>query len=184
MSPESISPMPQHRRHGSNSGQPLTRRDGVLKVTGRATYAADNHPADMLYAVTAVSRIARGRVTSLDVEAAKAHPGVVEVLTPANRPPLAHDPDEKMPPFGFRVELLRDGESGSVTVGPEEATQAVPEGPGHFGQSLCVLRKPLPDEETKPDKDADRAERRARRRASEGEPRRERKDEKPRRREK
>jgi xanthine dehydrogenase YagR molybdenum-binding subunit len=108
MSPESASTLPQPHRHGSNAGQPLTRRDGVLKVTGRATYAADNHPAGMLYAVTAVSRIARGRVASLDVAAAKAHPGVVEVLTPANRPPLAHDPDEKMPPFGFRVEVLQD----------------------------------------------------------------------------
>ena len=108
MSPESASPFPQSRRHGSNSGQPLTRRDGALKVTGRATYAADNHPADMLYAVTVASRIARGRVTALDITAAKAHPGVVEVLTPANRPPLAHDPDEKMPPFGFRVEVLQD----------------------------------------------------------------------------
>jgi len=108
MSPESTSPFPQQHRHGSNMGQPLTRRDGILKVTGRATYAADNHPADMLYAVTVASRIARGKVTALDVAAAKAHPGVVEVLTPANRPPMAHDPDEKMPPFGFRVEVLQD----------------------------------------------------------------------------
>ena len=98
----------QHRRHGSNAGQPLTRRDGLLKVTGRATYAADNHPEGLLYAVVATSGIARGRVAGLDVAAAKAHPGVVEVLTPANRPPLAHDPDEKMPPFGFRVEVLQD----------------------------------------------------------------------------
>lgn len=108
MSLETASRTTQPRRHGSNAGQPLTRRDGMLKVTGRATYAADNHPQGMLYAVTAVSRIARGRVTALDVAAAKAHPGVVEVLTPANRPPLAHDPDEKMPPFGFRVEVLQD----------------------------------------------------------------------------
>lgn len=100
--------LPQGGRYGSNSGQPLTRRDGVLKVTGAATYAADNHPDGVVYAVTAVSRIARGRVTALDVAAAKAHPGVIEVLTPANRPPLAHDPDEKMPPFGFRVEVLQD----------------------------------------------------------------------------
>jgi len=98
----------QHRRHGSNAGQPLTRRDGLLKVTGRATYAADNHPEGLLYAVVATSGIARGRVAGLDVAAAKAHPGVVAVLTPANRPPLAHDPDEKMPPFGFRVEVLQD----------------------------------------------------------------------------
>jgi xanthine dehydrogenase YagR molybdenum-binding subunit len=108
MSPEAVSPTPIHRRHGSSAGQPLTRRDGVLKVTGRATYAADNNPESLLYAVTVASRIARGRVTALDVAAAKAHPGVVEVITPANRPPLAHDPDEKMPPFGFRVEVLQD----------------------------------------------------------------------------
>ena len=106
MSPEAISL--QNARYGSNAGQPLTRRDGVLKVTGRATYAADNRPAGVLYAYTAVSKIARGRVAALDVEAARAHPGVVEVLTPANRPPLFHDPDEKMPPFGFRVEILQD----------------------------------------------------------------------------
>ena len=37
-------PLAPYRRHGSNSGQPLTRRDGELKVTGRATFAADNHP--------------------------------------------------------------------------------------------------------------------------------------------
>ena len=96
------------RRHGSNIGQPLTRRDGVLKVTGAARYAADNHPPGMLHAVLAVSSIARGRVTFLDVAAAKAHPGVVEVMTPANRPPLALDPDAKTNPFMFRLDLLQN----------------------------------------------------------------------------
>ena len=103
--PIQVSP---HRRYGSNSGQPLTRRDGVLKVTGRAMYAADNHPGGMLYAVYAVSTIARGRVTHLDVDAAKAHPGVVEVITPANRPPLASDPDVKSGLFSFRFEALQN----------------------------------------------------------------------------
>ncbi|MBV9829153.1 MAG: xanthine dehydrogenase family protein molybdopterin-binding subunit [Alphaproteobacteria bacterium] len=96
------------RRHGANIGQPLTRRDGILKVTGQARYAADNHPPDMLHAVLAVSSIARGRVTFLDVRAAKAHPGVVEVMTPANRPKLAMDPDEKANPFMFRMEVLQN----------------------------------------------------------------------------
>ncbi|HEU0148893.1 MAG TPA: xanthine dehydrogenase family protein molybdopterin-binding subunit, partial [Bradyrhizobium sp.] len=77
---------PAHLRHGSNIGQPLTRREGVLKVTGAARYAADNHPPGMLFAVLAVASIARGRVASLDIDAAKAHPGVVEVMTHANRP--------------------------------------------------------------------------------------------------
>jgi xanthine dehydrogenase YagR molybdenum-binding subunit len=98
---------PAHLRHGSNMGQPLTRRDGFLKVTGTARYAADNHPPGMLYAVIAVSSIARGRVSSLDVQAAKALPGVVEVMTPANKPKLAQDPDEKTNPFMFRLDLLQ-----------------------------------------------------------------------------
>jgi xanthine dehydrogenase YagR molybdenum-binding subunit len=99
---------PAHVRHGSSIGQPLTRRDGVLKVTGAARYAADNHPPGMLYAVLAVSSIARGRVAKLDVAAAKALPGVVEVMTPANRPPLAEDPDAKVHPFMFRLDLLQN----------------------------------------------------------------------------
>jgi xanthine dehydrogenase YagR molybdenum-binding subunit len=98
---------PVHIRHGSNIGRPLTRRDGVLKVTGAAKYAADQHPPGMLYAVLATSSIARGRVAHLDVAAAKAHPGVVEVITPANRPALAQDPDEKSNPFAFRLDLLQ-----------------------------------------------------------------------------
>ena len=90
--PEALPFPTAHVRFGSSSGQPLTRRDGQLKVTGAATFAADNHPAGMLHAVVATSTIARGRVASLDVAAAKAHPGVVEVITSANRPPLSLDP--------------------------------------------------------------------------------------------
>lgn len=106
--PETTTATRTHVRMGSSGGQPLTRRDGVLKVTGGATYAADNHPENMLHAVVAVSTIARGRVASLDVAAARAHPGVVEVYTPENRPPLALDPDEKQGVFGFRFDALQN----------------------------------------------------------------------------
>jgi xanthine dehydrogenase YagR molybdenum-binding subunit len=99
---------PAHLRHGSNIGQPLTRREGVLKVKGEARYAADNHPQGMLHAVMAVASIARGRVTFLDVEAAKRHPGVVDVMTPTHKPPLAEDPDAKTNPFMFRLDLLQN----------------------------------------------------------------------------
>jgi xanthine dehydrogenase YagR molybdenum-binding subunit len=108
MSDIALNLAPAHLRHGSNIGQPLTRRDGVLKVTGRAPYAADHHPAGMLHAVIAVSKIARGRVAFLDVAAAKAHPGVVAVMTPANKPELAQDPDAKHHPFMFRLDLLQN----------------------------------------------------------------------------
>jgi xanthine dehydrogenase YagR molybdenum-binding subunit len=109
MSPEiSLTQTPANVRHGSNIGQPLTRREGMLKVKGQARYAADNHPPGMLHAVMAVSTIARGRVTFLDLQAAKNHPGVIEVMTPANRPPLAEDPDAKTNPFMFRLDLLQN----------------------------------------------------------------------------
>ncbi len=109
MTPEiRLTEAPAHLRHGSNIGQPLTRRDGILKVTGRAPYAADQHPPKMLFAVLAVSTIARGRVTFLDVAAAKKHPGVIEVMTPRYKPTLAQDPDAKADPFTFRMDLLQD----------------------------------------------------------------------------
>ena len=95
-------------RHGSSIGQPLTRRDGFLKVTGQARYAADNHPVGMLHAVMAVSSIARGSVAHLDVEAAKVHPGVVDVMTPENVPKLAQSPDKKDNPFAFRIDVLQN----------------------------------------------------------------------------
>ncbi|WP_342152470.1 xanthine dehydrogenase family protein molybdopterin-binding subunit [Methylorubrum sp. SB2] len=98
----------EQARHGSSIGQPLTRRDGFLKVTGGATFAADNRPEGMLHAVIAVSRIARGRVAHLDVAAAKAHPGVVDVMVPGNAPKLAADPDAKNDPFTFRLDLLQN----------------------------------------------------------------------------
>ena len=98
---------PAHLRMGSSIGQPLTRREGVLKTTGAARFAADNHPAGMVYAAIATSSIARGRVTNLDVAAARAHPGVIEVMTPANAPKLAMDPDAKLHPFKFKMEVLQ-----------------------------------------------------------------------------
>ncbi|MEH6787617.1 MAG: hypothetical protein V7673_09865 [Paracoccus sp. (in: a-proteobacteria)] len=57
--------MSRPMRFGSNSGQPLTRRDGLAKVTGTATFAADNHPRNLLYAVCLPATIARGRVAHL-----------------------------------------------------------------------------------------------------------------------
>ena len=59
---------PAHVRHGSNIGQPLTRQEGILKVTGAARYAADHHPPGALYAVLAVSSVARvGEQTAFEL---------------------------------------------------------------------------------------------------------------------
>ena len=87
----------------------MTRRDGVLKVTG-AAHLRRRQPSRRACSTPSSrsARIARGRVAVLDVAAAKAHPGVVEVMTPANRPPLAQDPDAKPTLFSFRIELLQN----------------------------------------------------------------------------
>ncbi|MGY4421543.1 CO/xanthine dehydrogenase Mo-binding subunit [Bradyrhizobium sp. JR6.1] len=123
---------PAHLRHGSNIGQPMTRTDGVLKVTGKARYAADNHPPGMVYAVIATSCIARGRVTALDVAAAKRHPGVIDVMTPAHKPELAEDPDAKGNPFAFRMELLQSDQvryaNQAIAVVIAETLEAATEG--------------------------------------------------------
>lgn len=98
----------QQGRHGSNIGQPMTRREGRLKVTGAAHYSADHHPKGMLHAVMAVASIARGRIVGIHTAAAEPHPGVVLVMTPQNAPRLAQNPDVKTNPFAFRLEALQD----------------------------------------------------------------------------
>ena len=108
MSEIKLAPSAAHTRMGSSIGQPLTRREGVLKTTGAARFAADHRPEGMVHAALAVSSIARGRVTALDVAAAMAHPGVIAVMTPSNAPKLALDPDEKQHGFMFRLDLLQN----------------------------------------------------------------------------
>ena len=67
-------------------GTPLSRVDGVAKVTGEAKYAAEYHVPDLLYGVTIVSAITKGRIIAIDEEAARAVPGVVDILSHLNRP--------------------------------------------------------------------------------------------------
>jgi xanthine dehydrogenase YagR molybdenum-binding subunit len=67
-------------------GTPLSRVDGVAKVTGAARYAAEHFVEDLLYGVIVSSSITTGRIVSVDTAAARAVPGVVEVMTHENRP--------------------------------------------------------------------------------------------------
>jgi xanthine dehydrogenase YagR molybdenum-binding subunit len=64
-------------------GQPIHRIDGELKTTGRAMYAYEWHDANLPYAYgyPVGAAIAKGRITSMDVSAAKRAPGVLAVVT-------------------------------------------------------------------------------------------------------
>lgn len=70
-------------------GDPLSRVDGVEKVTGAARYAAE-YPVDgLLHGFAISSPITKGRIADIDTAAALAVPGVVEVITHLNRPHVA-----------------------------------------------------------------------------------------------
>ena len=75
-------------------GQPVTRQDAKLKVTGTAKYSAEFALPGMVYAVLVGAPIARGHITSIDTAAARAAPGVLEIMTFQNRPKM-NSIDEK-----------------------------------------------------------------------------------------
>jgi xanthine dehydrogenase YagR molybdenum-binding subunit len=65
----------------ANQGQPVPRIDSRLKVTGEARYAADIPLNNVAYGVLVTSDIARGRVRSIDLSAARATPGVLDIVS-------------------------------------------------------------------------------------------------------
>ena len=70
-------------------GEGIDRVDARLKVTGKAVYAGEVAVANVSYGVIVGSRIAKGRIASLDTDAAAKAPGVLAVLTHLNAPKLA-----------------------------------------------------------------------------------------------
>ena len=116
-------------------GQPLPRVDGRLKVTGRATYAAEFARPKLTYGALIQSTIANGRVVKIDLSAAKSAPGVIGILTRENAPHFRPYPDDLSradAPGESRVPLQDDeihyaGQHLGVVVAEsfEQATYAV-----------------------------------------------------------
>ncbi|AXA94066.1 aldehyde oxidoreductase molybdenum-binding subunit PaoC [Massilia sp. YMA4] len=67
-------------------GQPVDRIDGPRKTTGTARYAYEQHEVapNAAYGYVLGSAIAKGRVKSMDIAAAKRAPGVLTVITADN----------------------------------------------------------------------------------------------------
>ncbi|USX19729.1 xanthine dehydrogenase family protein molybdopterin-binding subunit [Oxalobacteraceae bacterium OTU3REALA1] len=67
-------------------GKPVDRVEGLLKVTGTATYAYEQHAAapGAAYGYVLGAAIAKGRIDSIDTARAKAAPGVLAVVTADN----------------------------------------------------------------------------------------------------
>ncbi|HXO04777.1 MAG TPA: xanthine dehydrogenase family protein molybdopterin-binding subunit, partial [Candidatus Sulfotelmatobacter sp.] len=85
-------------------GQPITRIDGKLKVTGSAKYAADYPIEKLAYGVAVPSTIANGKIARIDSAKAERMPGVVAVFHHGNF-------DKLYRPSGAFEEQSRAGES-------------------------------------------------------------------------
>ncbi|MBX9396612.1 xanthine dehydrogenase family protein molybdopterin-binding subunit [Streptomyces sp. TRM72054] len=99
-----MSPQPQ-----AAVGAPLSRVDGVLKVTGKAEYAAEYGIKGVVHAVIVDASIGRGRIRSIDTRAAERHAGVLRVIHHGNAPKLPYrDNAGSNNPAGRRLRVFQD----------------------------------------------------------------------------
>jgi xanthine dehydrogenase YagR molybdenum-binding subunit len=89
-------------------GQPLSRADGRLKVTGGARYTADVPLAGAAHAAIVHGTIANGRTLSIDTTAAEQAAGVLAVLTHDNMPRMNQAPWSHLRPQGQTYLPLQD----------------------------------------------------------------------------
>ena len=97
-------------------GKPLSRVDGPKKVSGAATYAAEYQFDNLAYGVLVSATIGKGKVLSIDVDAAKAMPGVIDVV------------------IDFKT-FARVAQQGGETSAPAQGVQDV----DYFGQIIAVV---------------------------------------------
>jgi xanthine dehydrogenase YagR molybdenum-binding subunit len=83
--------------------------DGRLKVTGKATYAAEHDVDGAVHAVIVDASIGRGRITSIDTGAAEAQRGVLHVIHHGNAPKLPYKENKASNnPPGARLRVFQD----------------------------------------------------------------------------
>ncbi|MCW1887439.1 xanthine dehydrogenase family protein molybdopterin-binding subunit [Luteolibacter flavescens] len=72
-------------------GKATDRIEGPLKVTGKAPYAYERHDVakNQAYGYLLGSAIAKGKILRIDIDAAKAAPGVITIVTSENAGQLA-----------------------------------------------------------------------------------------------
>ena len=89
-------------------GQPISRIDGPLKVTGGARYTADIPVEAIVHGAIVYSTIANGRTVSIDTAAAENAPGVLAVLTHKNMPRMNQQSWSHLRPQGQTYLPLQD----------------------------------------------------------------------------
>ncbi|MDX8502149.1 xanthine dehydrogenase family protein molybdopterin-binding subunit [Mesorhizobium sp. VK4C] len=117
-----------------NQGEPLARIDGRLKVTGQAGYPADLPTANIAYGALATSNIAKGKVTRLRLDEARAVPGLLDIVTygdmdKVDRPKFGNGSATSIGPLHDRT-IFHDGQIIALAVAEtfeaaEEAAQLI-----------------------------------------------------------
>ncbi|HWQ24570.1 MAG TPA: xanthine dehydrogenase family protein molybdopterin-binding subunit [Gaiellaceae bacterium] len=101
-------------------GVPRPRIDAPEKVTGATRYAADGWVHGLLHARLVLSTEAHALIRAIDVEAARAVPGVVAVLTAADLPTATDASDRTAEPLA-REEVVFAGQPIAIVVAETEA---------------------------------------------------------------
>jgi xanthine dehydrogenase YagR molybdenum-binding subunit len=107
-------------------GRPAVRHDGPLRASGGARYTVDVALPGMLHAKVLRAPVSRGRVLSLDLDAARRTPGVRAVLGPdgpftmGGDPPLTAEPSWAGEPIAaVAAETPEAAEAGLVALALE-----------------------------------------------------------------
>jgi CO/xanthine dehydrogenase Mo-binding subunit len=109
-------------------GAAVDRVDGPAKVTGSARYPGDVHVEGLAHAALVRSTIAAGTISSIDVAAATAAPGVLAVITHENAPRLGK------------------GKRNMIAPPPEPPLQGA--AVDHYGQYVAVVVAGTPQQAT------------------------------------
>jgi xanthine dehydrogenase YagR molybdenum-binding subunit len=97
-------------------GKPVDRVDGLKKVSGVATYAAEYRLADVAHGVLVGSTIGKGEISDIDADAVKALPGVIDVITDFDR-------------------FIRVSQQGGETDAPTQGVKRIE----YFGQIVAIV---------------------------------------------
>jgi xanthine dehydrogenase YagR molybdenum-binding subunit len=90
-------------------GDPVSRVDGKVKVTGAAKYAAEFDIPNLATAVIVMSTISSGKIERMETATAQRAPGVIAIMTPTNVPRLPQSGKAAVhPPAGRALSLLQD----------------------------------------------------------------------------
>ncbi|MCX2481493.1 xanthine dehydrogenase family protein molybdopterin-binding subunit [Pedobacter sp. MC2016-15] len=68
----------------SETGKPISRIDGSMKVSGKALYSAEFNQPNMAYVFPVRATIAKGKIAAIDDTVAKKEPGVLAVISHLN----------------------------------------------------------------------------------------------------